>query len=243
MGRRIKHVPLDFAWPIGQIWEGYLNPFYQYQRDCPFCGGSGYNAATKQLSDDWYDFAGTGRKWCYQLTQDEVDALVEGGRLHDLTRVFEPGKGWGPVIHHPTADEVNEWAQRPGLIGHDSVNHWICLETRAKRLGIWGNCEHCHGKGAMWLTPGLGQRAERWGRQEPPTGDGWQVWETVTEGSPVSPVFASADALIAWLIGQGYSPEAARQFCKVEWTPSFIGIPGQGLLRDIESCAVTGGAE
>ena len=28
-------------------------------------------------------------------------------------------------------------------------------------------------------------------RREPPIGDGWQVWETVSEGSPVTPVFAT----------------------------------------------------
>jgi hypothetical protein len=33
---------------------------------------------------------------------------------------------------------------------------------------------------------------------EPPEGEGYQLWETTTEGSPQSPVFASLDELCAW---------------------------------------------
>lgn len=32
-------------------------------------------------------------------------------------------------------------------------------------------------------------------RREPPSGEGWQVWETVSEGSPVTPVFPTAESL------------------------------------------------
>lgn len=32
----------------------------------------------------------------------------------------------------------------------------------------------------------------------PPKGEGYQLWETTTEGSPVSPVFATLDELCAW---------------------------------------------
>ncbi len=38
----------------------------------------------------------------------------------------------------------------------------------------------------------------RWQPTEPPTGEGYQLWETVSEGSPISPVFASTEALAAW---------------------------------------------
>lgn len=33
---------------------------------------------------------------------------------------------------------------------------------------------------------------------EPPKGDGFQLWETTTEGSPVSPVFDTIDELADW---------------------------------------------
>lgn len=33
---------------------------------------------------------------------------------------------------------------------------------------------------------------------EPPTGEGYQLWETTSEGSPASPVFATLDELCEW---------------------------------------------
>jgi len=33
---------------------------------------------------------------------------------------------------------------------------------------------------------------------EPPTGEGYQLWETTTEGSPQSPVFKTLDELCEW---------------------------------------------
>lgn len=35
--------------------------------------------------------------------------------------------------------------------------------------------------------------------QEPPVGDGYQCWETTSEGSPISPVFPSLNELCEWL--------------------------------------------
>ena len=34
---------------------------------------------------------------------------------------------------------------------------------------------------------------------EPPSGEGYQLWETVSEGSPMSPVFATPEELAQWL--------------------------------------------
>lgn len=37
-----------------------------------------------------------------------------------------------------------------------------------------------------------------WHPTEPPTGEGFQLWEYTSNGSPVSPVFASLEELAAW---------------------------------------------
>jgi len=34
---------------------------------------------------------------------------------------------------------------------------------------------------------------------EPPVGEGWQMWETTSEGSPISPVFETPEELAQWL--------------------------------------------
>ncbi len=42
----------------------------------------------------------------------------------------------------------------------------------------------------------------------------FQIYETVSEGTPVSPVFASRDELAQWLIDNGTSEAAARKFAQ-----------------------------
>jgi hypothetical protein len=50
----------------------------------------------------------------------------------------------------------------------------------------------------------------------------YQVYETVSEGTPVSPVFETLDALVAWLVSQGHSEHAARRFAETGWAPSMV---------------------
>jgi len=38
---------------------------------------------------------------------------------------------------------------------------------------------------------------------EPPEGVGWQMWEDTSEGSPISPVFKTAEELAQWLEDNG----------------------------------------
>lgn len=41
---------------------------------------------------------------------------------------------------------------------------------------------------------------ERLWRREPPAGEGYQLWETCSEGSPISPVFPTLDELCDWAV-------------------------------------------
>ena len=240
MGREIKRVALDFNWPQNMIWKGFLNPYHSQK--CIACDQSGYNPETKKLADDWYDFGRTGRRWCDAITQDEVQALVDNGRLRGLTHDHVPGKDCVEKEPHsvPTAVEVNRLSRIRGVFLHDAINKLICVETRAKRLGVWGTCPVCQGNGELWFSDKCKALNDAWyedEQYEPPSGDGWQVWETVSEGSPVSPVFATAKDCVDWLIGQGYSKEAADNFVNNDrWAPSII-VSGGAVYKDIESCA------
>jgi hypothetical protein len=234
MGREVKRVPLDFDWPTGMVWKGYICPYSS--RKCRACDESGYNLETLQLYKDYYDFDRTGRRWIYNITQDEVDALIAEDRLWDLTHEYVRGEGWKlkeplPVI---TAEFVNKWAQKG--IGHDAINCLILVMTRAKRLGVYGHCKYCGGKGRLWCDEKYEKLAEEWKQIEPPEGEGWQVWETVSEGSPVSPVFVTAELLIDWLANEeGYSLVAARNFVlDTGWAPSAVVKDGK-YLENIES--------
>ena len=252
MGREIKRVALDFDWPLFMVWKGYLNP-YDSQK-CKVCDGSGCNPETKQISDDWYDFDGTGRRWSDNITDDEVEALFRRGRLARDFWGFQAWYdedenkwiGWIDGIKQevknlppfPSADEVNRWS-RNGL-GHDSLNHWICLKTRAKRLGVFGECPVCDGGGEIWFSDRVKELSENWyedERYDPPTGEGWQLWETVSEGSPVSPVFEKSEDLEFWLIGEGYSEGAAKSFIESGWVMSGAMVDGK-FYKDIESAVL-----
>ena len=231
MGREIKRVPADFSWPLNEPYKGFVNPFYKFQKKCPFCEGSGYNPETDKLAKTWYS-----EHWNHDITQDEVEVLIKHDRLMDFTHTWTPETGWKeknpPYL--PTAAEVNEWS-RHGF-GHDSLNHHICVETRGKRLGVYGLCESCKGDGNIWLSPEYQEKADKWERTEPPEGDWWQVWETVSEGSPISPPFATPEELARhmattrWGADQGTSYEQWLKFIKGPgWAPSMV-ISG-GVIR------------
>ena len=64
---------------------------------------------------------------------------------------------------------------------------------------------------------------------------GWQMYETVSEGTPVSPAFATRDELAAWLSSpaagrEQVSPQAAKAFAAEGWAPSFVSPAGSSEL-------------
>lgn len=209
MGRVLKRVPLDFQWPIGQLWKGYVCPYSS--SECKSCESTGLNPETKKISDDWYSFDNakwiqvTPNKryndlaWSNHITQDEVDALVKSNRLYNFTHTFIGDQGWvkKDPEYIPTAEEVNNW-NRNGGFGHDSINRWVCVKARAKRLGVYGKCKFCD-DGEIWHSKEIKKLSENWDSFDPPTGKGFQLWNTTTEGHPMSPVFESLELLCEWL--------------------------------------------
>lgn len=62
----------------------------------------------------------------------------------------------------------------------------------------------------------------------------FQLWETVTEGTPISPPFATRDALSHHLATKGdnwnkqpWGNDAANAFVKIGWVPSGMSMGGQ----------------
>lgn len=179
--------------------------------------------------------------WSHHLHQDDVDALVGDGRLMDFTHTFARGEGWKPVEPAPTvtAERVNTWSL--GGFGHDSINCWVVVRAACKRAGQAETCADCEGHGSTERYPG--QRAERdaWVATPPPTGDGWQLWETTSEGSPISPVFDTGEALARWMsqhpVGFAKSSisyeTALRWVTDSGWAPSMVATPEAGLQDGI----------
>jgi hypothetical protein len=141
----------EFGWQLDELNE-CVNFYFDIGRErekCDACDESGQNPETKKIADDFYDFANTGSRWCDKITQDEADALVEGnrGRAWDSEE-----KCWKKVPR--TAEEFNLANRRggPGYLKHDAINRWILVETRAKRLGVYGHCSECDGRGYNWTA-------------------------------------------------------------------------------------------
>lgn len=55
MGREIKRVVANFDWPIGKLWEGYVNPHHKAAK-CLSCDGTGLSGAAKNYQDQWYGY-------------------------------------------------------------------------------------------------------------------------------------------------------------------------------------------
>jgi hypothetical protein len=69
----------------------------------------------------------------------------------------------------------------------------------------------------------------------------FQVYETVSDGTPVSPVLATLDAVREWCISKGYSPAAADGFVRDGWAPLMVSRVKDGkveVYNDIESCGI-----
>lgn len=58
---------------------------------------------------------------------------------------------------------------------------------------------------------------------EVPTGAGYQMWETCTEGSPISPSFATPEELARWLADNGASAFADHTASFDDWLGMIVG--------------------
>jgi hypothetical protein len=192
----------------------------------------------QRLADLW------NAQWGHHLAQEDVDALIEADRLYDLTKTWTRENGWQPKEPpvHPTAAEVNEWSLSG--FGHDGINQYTAVRARCEREGVSDTCGACTGHGSFEAYEGQRAEAEAWERTEPPEGDGWQLWQTVSEGSPISPVFGTAEELARWMASPAYtwgvaknsrlSYEAALAFVQAGWAPTLISTPETGLVTGVE---------
>ncbi|MGH3924413.1 MAG: hypothetical protein ACRDTT_16385 [Pseudonocardiaceae bacterium] len=233
MGRDVKRVHLDFDWPRGEVWEGYLTPDRFHESPCP-AGPACLRGET------------AARAWVAQVTRlslmlDDDRAAQERGRpMHPYFDSFpKPWRTGG--VPRPSPDIAEFGAglagRESGSLGHDSLDQWQAEKKILRAAGldpdVWGICPECAGHGSVEAYPGQRAEAEAWEPTGPPEGEGWQLWETVSEGSPVSPVLTSGEDLAQWLTtpegGEVTGPsrrpmtiEQARGFVDAGWAPSMI---------------------
>lgn len=243
---------------LHQLWYGYV-PFDPTEN-----GSTPYTAATPEVRafaerNVGYapEFYGVGEldivseaqrladlfngRWMNHLSQYDVDALVESGRLMDFTHTWDPENRWHPRDPMPkiTADEVNRWSILG--FGHDAINAGNVIEAACKRNGVPHRCPDCEGHGCIEVYPGQRAEADAWERTEPPAGEGWQLWETVSEGSPITPVYDTPEGLARYISSPSYhwgrgstTYDQALAMVTAGWAPSMI-VKGGTLYTAEES--------
>lgn len=122
-----------------------------------------------------------------------------------------------------------------GWVGHDACDRYVLEGKLIELAGLpkgWGWCSHCAGDGC---DPSAKEAWEAWTPNEPPEGDGWQMWENTSDGSPISPVFATPEELARWLDDTGASAFGSMTASYESWL-SMIRGPGYSA-----SCVAGGG--
>jgi hypothetical protein len=69
----------------------------------------------------------------------------------------------------------------------------------------------------------------------------YQLYETVSEGSPLSPAFATPEELVDWLVNVGnqwdgrWPREQAERFVAAGWAPSLVFSRATGVVKGYEA--------
>lgn len=236
VNRVLRRVPLDFDWPHGVVWEGFQRRGDLEFPPCPVCApatgggygrnrhgdcGDGYTAGARAISRTFYcidvadDWLRAQMCWRDKLGRVEVDRLVERGLLPPGVTVAEVNAANGP-------------GQTPGDLGLAGTAQHECVLLRCELLGIERTCAACGGHGDE-ATDELRALADAWEPTELPAGVGYQMWETTSEGSPISPVFASADELAGWLAAHTTGVGLGGWLTKEEWLEVMGADGGAGV--------------
>lgn len=231
MGRQLKRVPMDFQWPMDKPWTGFINQHYAKSHNCAACGGSGATTASQRLGD-----------LVSLLMLSGTDALR--GECHpyfvEAPLYSTQGKTCGSDMAELTAGLAG---RSPSFMGHDEFDKLTAAEKIIAAAGLpeeWGACQECNGDGTIWDSPEAKRAAEDWTRSEPPAGDGYQVWETVSQGSPISPVFATPEELARHMAGNRWRADNGSSF---EAWMRFINGPGWAASFVMDSNGIRPGVD
>jgi hypothetical protein len=233
VGREIKRVAEGFDWPLGKRWKGFLPPddgkvecvlcilddrSTGYSR----LGMSLYSLATRNPERPH------ARKHLMHPSDREhipfVEKMASVGFLQALGHF--PAR---PLVSQDQEDldrqdktflaALRKWHNDRDSCPGSDVYSWGGTLTNqrevvydlmlviADALGVTMDdiffCPACGSEGKVVADSDQHHIYNAWEEEEPPAGSWWQVWETVSEGSPVTPAFATDDELIDYLVKNG----------------------------------------
>lgn len=263
MGRELRRVPLDFSWPLEKTWEGFINP---HGKPCPEDNKTCFNGYTaggkwletivrllETLADDAMrgkESRKSGALWPHPYLvemptaphydiprgtpRERIGAEFAKRQQNPFDAVLPPDKSLVDLFIGLTGDKD----LKPGLFGFMGGSACYHIEMRLLEIaGLsreWMLCPICKGDA---MDPASKEAYENWKETPPPEGPGYQIWETVSEGSPVSPVFATKEELVKYMIRDGHSKAAAEAFADDGWVPSMV-VTGGKMYTGIEAAAV-----
>jgi hypothetical protein len=224
MGREIKRVAVDFDWPLDKEWDGYVNPYY---KPCPEQNNTCFNGYT--AAGGWLDCICDLIALLYEqaLNKPRVGCTYPHPFLEDQPHRVTNSDG---MTIPPSSDLIT---LLEAFTKTKCVSAYSLASALIKAAGVkedWGTCPICNGDN---IDPTYKESYEKWEQTDPPKGEGWQIWETVSHGSPVSPVFATKEELVEYLIEGGdiwdrrrgtggYSRKQAEAFVNSGWAPSAV---------------------
>lgn len=228
MGREIRRVPLDFDWPLEKVWDGFVNPHY---RNCQACDGHGETRARVQLRRlasllAWAGYCASRSdgisprptNWHPMFDSTGLDAPMAPELVQVINGFCRAGDRVWLAEHQEYAGREPSGMQ--GIGAGDDYKIELALLSTSGLPSDWGKCARCDGSG---IASDARAAYDAWKPTDPPAGEGWQVWETVSEGSPITPVFATADDLVTHLVSV---PSMIMQ----------VSPAGGRIWNDIESC-------
>lgn len=272
MGREIKRVSLDFDFPWNDswaIWTGYQRPDSLQGTPCPDCDGSGqthfgwwlqkFSYLMGMLADDVRDQE-NGKPmhpWLVEFPNGHGhwEYLVDGtwGIHPSVKGEARRAAQHRYVVDRPSKDALTFFARltdQPedkvggGIFSSGSDIKYAVMQKLCEVTGVDVACQTCEGQGSTEVYPGQRAEAEAWEPTEPPEGPGYQLWETVSEGSPITPVFATPEELAHWMTEHSWgsqkdkmasSFDVAMRFIEAGWAPSGIASAEHGVETGVEA--------
>lgn len=279
MGRELKRVALNFAWPLNKVWKGFINPHW---KPCPAeetneCHNGYTNAGMwleaitrliamvgSEAADARYaeQFKKRGRTYPHpylsewsqaprtQIPRAAMEKIRESPEFSDRMKATYAYLEEHPAQLLPLDEEMRDFVSKlsgeefeGGMNDIGSTKPYSLKKRLLKLAGFkekdnWGTCKACGGNA---MDPTAKADFEAWEKEEPPEGEGWQLWETVSEGSPVSMVYATKEDFIEYLMKEGRSREGAERFCEMGSVPSMMMTGDGKIFSNTEICEVKNG--